>query len=176
MALLQLAEPGQSAAPHQHRLAVGIDLGTTNSLVATVRHGLTEVLRDEEGHGLLPSIVRYLADGSTEVGHVAQTHQSSDPRNTIVSVKRFMGRGVKDVAHVENLPYDFVDAPGMLQIKTAAGIKSPVEVSAEILKALRRRAEQSLGGELVGAVVTVPRSGRPRETPRGWPASTCCGC
>jgi len=156
MALLQLAEPGQSAAPHQHRLAVGIDLGTTNSLVATVRHGLTEVLRDEEGHALLPSIVRYLGDGTTEVGHVAQSHQASDPRNTIVSVKRFMGRGVKDVAHVENLPYDFVDAPGMLQIKTVAGIKSPVEVSAEILKALRRRAEESLGGELVGAVVTVP--------------------
>jgi molecular chaperone HscA len=156
MALLQLAEPGQSPAPHQHRLTVGIDLGTTNSLVATVRHGLAEVLRDEDGHALLPSIVRYLADGSTEVGHTAQAHQASDPRNTIVSVKRFMGRGVKDVAHVENLPYDFVDAPGMLQIKTVAGIKSPVEVSAEILKALRRRAEQSLGGELVGAVVTVP--------------------
>jgi molecular chaperone HscA len=156
MALLQLAEPGQSAAPHQHRLAVGIDLGTTNSLVATVRHGLAEVLPDEEGRVLLPSIVRYLADGSTEVGHAAQAHQASDPRNTLVSVKRFMGRGVKDVAHVENLPYDFVDAPGMLQIKTAAGIKSPVEVSAEILKTLRRRAEASLGGELVGAVVTVP--------------------
>jgi len=156
MALLQLAEPGQSAAPHQHRLAVGIDLGTTNSLVATVRHGLAEVLRDEESRALLPSIVRYLPDGTTEVGHVAQAHQASDPRNTIVSVKRFMGRGVKDVAHVENLPYDFVDAPGMLQIKTVAGIKSPVEVSAEILRMLRRRAEQSLGGELVGAVVTVP--------------------
>jgi len=156
MALLQIAEPGQSAAPHQHRLTVGIDLGTTNSLVATVRHGLSEVLRDEEGRPLLPSIVRYLADGSTEVGHVAQAHQASDPRNTVVSVKRFMGRGVKDVAHVENLPYDFVDAPGMLQIKTVAGIKSPVEVSAEILRALRKRAEASLGGELVGAVVTVP--------------------
>ncbi|MBK9246071.1 MAG: Fe-S protein assembly chaperone HscA [Burkholderiales bacterium] len=156
MALLQLAEPGQSAAPHQHRLAVGIDLGTTNSLVATVRHGLAEVLRDEEGRALLPSIVRYLPDGTTEVGHVAQAHQASDPRNAIVSVKRFMGRGVKDVAHVENLPYDFVDAPGMLQIKTVAGIKSPVEVSAEILRSLRRRAEQALGGELVGAVVTVP--------------------
>ena len=156
MALLQIAEPGQSAAPHQHRLAVGIDLGTTNSLVATVRHGLAEVLRDPQGRVLLPSIVRYLADGTTEVGHDAQAHQASDPRNTIVSVKRFMGRGVKDVAHVENLPYDFVDAPGMLQIKTAAGIKSPVEVSAEILKSLRRRAEESLGGELVGAVVTVP--------------------
>jgi len=156
MALLQIAEPGQSAAPHQHRLAVGIDLGTTNSLVATVRHGLAEVLRDEEGRALLPSIVRYLPDGDTEVGPAAQAHQASDPRNTIVSVKRFMGRGVKDVAHVENLPYDFVDAPGMLQIKTAAGIKSPVEVSAEILKTLRKRAEASLGGELVGAVVTVP--------------------
>jgi molecular chaperone HscA len=156
MALLQLAEPGQSVAPHQHRLTVGIDLGTTNSLVATVRHGLAEVLRDEQGHPLLPSIVRYLADGTTEVGHAAQAHQASDPRNTIVSVKRFMGRGVKDVAHVENLPYDFVDAPGMLQIKTVAGIKSPVEVSAEILKTLRERAELSLGGELVGAVVTVP--------------------
>jgi len=156
MSLLQIAEPGQSAAPHQHRLAVGIDLGTTNSLVATVRHGIAEVLRDEESRALLPSIVRYLPDGTTEVGHVAQAHQASDPRNTIVSVKRFMGRGVKDVAHVENLPYDFVDAPGMLQIKTVAGIKSPVEVSAEILKTLRRRAEESLGGELVGAVVTVP--------------------
>ena len=156
MALLQLAEPGLSADPHQHRLAVGIDLGTTNSLVATVRHGLAEVLRDEEGRPLLPSIVRYLPDGTTEVGHAAQAHQASDPRNTIVSVKRFMGRGVKDVAHVENLPYDFVDAPGMLQIKTVAGIKSPVEVSAEILRALRQRAEASLGGELVGAVVTVP--------------------
>ncbi len=156
MSLLQIAEPGQSAAPHQHRLAVGIDLGTTNSLVATVRHGIAEVLRDEESRALLPSIVRYLPDGTTEVGHVAQAHQASDPRNTIVSVKRFMGRGVKDVAHVENLPYDFVDAPGMLQIKTVVGIKSPVEVSAEILKTLRRRAEESLGGELVGAVVTVP--------------------
>ncbi len=156
MALLQIAEPGQSTAPHQHRLAVGIDLGTTNSLVANVRHGLAEVLRDEDGRPLLPSIVRYLADGSVEVGHTAQAHQASDPRNTIVSVKRFMGRGVKDVAHVENLPYDFVDAPGMLQIKTVAGIKSPVEVSAEILKTLRRRAEAALSGELVGAVVTVP--------------------
>ena len=156
MALLQIAEPGQSAAPHQHRLAVGIDLGTTNSLVATVRHGLAEVLRDEQGRPLLPSVVRYRGDGSTEVGHTAQEHQASDPRNTIVSVKRFMGRGVKDVAHVENLPYDFVDAPGMLQIKTVAGIKSPVEVSAEILRTLRGRAEASLSGELVGAVVTVP--------------------
>jgi molecular chaperone HscA len=114
------------------------------------------VIADEQGRALLPSVVRYLPDGTVEVGPAAQARQSTDPRNTIVSVKRFMGRGVKDVAHVENLPYDFVDAPGMLQIKTAAGIKSPVEVSAEILKTLRRRAEESLGGELVGAVVTVP--------------------
>jgi len=156
MALLQIAEPGMSTAPHQHRLAVGIDLGTTNSLVATVRHGAPQVLADEQGRVLLPSIVRYLADGAAEIGHGAQHHQSSDPRNTVVSVKRFMGRGVKDVAHVENLPYDFVDAPGMLRLRTVAGVKSPVEVSAEILKLLRERAEKSLGGSLVGAVITVP--------------------
>jgi molecular chaperone HscA len=156
MALLQLAEPGMSAAPHEHRLAVGIDLGTTNSLVATVRHGFAEVIADENDRALLPSVVRYLADGRVEVGYEAQQHQATDPRNTIVSVKRFMGRGVKDVEHVENLPYDFVDAPGMLQIRTCAGVKSPVEVSSEILKTLRLRAEAALGGELVGAVVTVP--------------------
>ncbi|MCU0950627.1 MAG: molecular chaperone HscA [Burkholderiaceae bacterium] len=156
MALLQIAEPGMSTAPHEHRLAVGIDLGTTNSLVATVRHGVSEVLGDEQGRELLPSIVRYRADGGAEIGHVALPHQASDPRNTIVSVKRFMGRGVKDVEHVENLPYDFVDAPGMLQLRTVGGVKSPVEVSAEILKRLRERAEASLGGPLVGAVITVP--------------------
>jgi molecular chaperone HscA len=156
MALLQIAEPGMSTAPHEHRLAVGIDLGTTNSLVATVRHGVPEVLADEQGRALLPSVVRYRGDGRVEVGYEAQRHQATDPRNTIVSVKRFMGRSVRDVEHVENLPYDFVDAPGMLQIRTVAGIKSPVEVSAEILAALRRRAEAALGGELVGAVVTVP--------------------
>jgi molecular chaperone HscA len=156
MALLQIAEPGMSTAPHEHRLAVGIDLGTTNSLVATVRHGVAEVLADEQGRALLPSIVRYLADGATEIGHGAMPHQATDPRNTVVSVKRFMGRGVKDVEHVENLPYDFIDAPGMLQLRTVAGIKSPVEVSAEILRLLRERAEKSLGGPLVGAVITVP--------------------
>jgi molecular chaperone HscA len=156
MALLQIAEPGMSTAPHEHRLAIGIDLGTTNSLVATVRHSVAEVIGDEHGRPLLPSIVRYLADGRVEVGFEAQQHQATDPRNTIVSVKRFMGRSVKDVEHVENLPYDFVDAPGMLQIKTVAGVKSPVEVSSEILKTLRLRAEAALGGELVGAVVTVP--------------------
>lgn len=155
MALLQIAEPGMSAAPHEHRLAIGIDLGTTNSLVATIRHGLPEVLVDEAARPLLPSIVRYRADGKVEVGLEAQQHQATDPRNTIVSAKRFMGRGVKDVEHVENLSYDFVDAPGMLQLRTAAGIKSPVEVSAEILRVLYQRARAALGGDLLGAVVTV---------------------
>jgi molecular chaperone HscA len=156
MALLQISEPGMSPAPHQRRLAVGIDLGTTNSLVATVRNGIASVLPDQQGRPLLPSIVRYLPDGRAEVGYAAQARQSEDPRNTIVSVKRYMGRGLKDVAHVESAPYDFVDAPGMLQLRTCAGVKSPVEVSAEILRVLRKRAELSLGGELAGAVVTVP--------------------
>ncbi len=156
MALLQIAEPGMSTAPHQHRLAVGIDLGTTNSLVATVRSGMAVVLNDEKGRSLLPSVVRYLPDGSVEVGVEAQLHQCLDPRNTIVSVKRFMGRGLKDIEHIHELPYQFVDAPGMVQFRTIASIKSPVEVSAEILKVLRLRAEKALGGELVGAVITVP--------------------
>ncbi|MBS4096134.1 MAG: Fe-S protein assembly chaperone HscA [Sulfuricella sp.] len=156
MALLQIAEPGLSAAPHQHRLAVGIDLGTTNSLVATVRSGISVVLNDEEGRPLLPSVVRYLSDGNIEVGYAAQAMQSADPHNTVVSAKRFMGRGVRDIANITNLPYQFLDAPGMVQLKTAAGVKSPVEVSAEILKTLRARAEKSLGGDLVGAVITVP--------------------
>ncbi|MBK9160100.1 MAG: Fe-S protein assembly chaperone HscA [Nitrosomonadales bacterium] len=156
MALLQISEPGLSAAPHQHRLAVGIDLGTTNSLVATVRNSISVVLNDEEGSALLPSVVRYLADGTVHVGVTAQQEQSRDPVNTIVSVKRFMGRGLKDVGEVIDLPYRFVDTPGMVQLRTVAGVKSPVEVSAEILKVLRDRAERSLGGELVGAVITVP--------------------
>src|SRR5712664_4309967 len=156
MALLQISEPGMSPAPHQQRLAVGIDLGTTNSLVATVRSGVAAVLPDALGRPLLPSIVRYLPDGRVDVGYAAQARQADDPRNTIVSVKRYMGRGVRDAAHIENAPYDFVDAPGMLQIRTAAGVKSPVEVSAEILKVLKRRAEESLGGSLSGAVITVP--------------------
>src|SRR3954467_2306490 len=156
MALLQISEPGQSSAPHEHRLAVGIDLGTTNSLVATVRSGGATVLPDAQGRPLLPSVVRYRADGRVEVGHAAQAHQAVDPTNPIVSVKRFMGRGVKDIDHLQNAPYDFVDAPGMLQIRTAAGVKSPVEVSAEILRVLRERAEASLGEPLTGAVITVP--------------------
>ena len=156
MALLQISEPGLSAAPHQHRLAVGIDLGTTNSLVATVRNGISVVLNDEDGRTLLPSVVRYLADGSVQVGSSAQTMQSEDPVNTIISVKRFMGRGLSDIGDTVGVPYRFVDAPGMLQLRTVAGVKSPVEVSAEILKVLRARAEEALGGELVGAVITVP--------------------
>jgi molecular chaperone HscA len=156
MALLQIAEPGMSTAPHEHRLAVGIDLGTTNSLVATVRHGLPSVIADDQGRPLLPSVVRFHADGTTEVGVEAQQQQAADARNTVVSVKRFMGRGLRDVAHVENLPYDFVDTPGMLQLRTVAGVKSPVEVSAEILKTLRERAEAALGGPLAGTVITVP--------------------
>ncbi len=156
MALLQISEPGMSTAPHQHKLAVGIDLGTTNSLVATVRNSIPEVLDDEDGHALLPSIVRYLSNGHANIGYAAQAAQTTDPKNTIVSVKRFMGRGLKDIAHAENMPYDFVDAPGMVQIKTVAGVKSPIEVSAEILATLRQRAEDALGDELVGAVITVP--------------------
>ena len=155
MALLQISEPGESTAPHQHRLAIGIDLGTTNSLVATVRSGLTVVLKDEQGRSLLPSVVRYKAD-QTVVGYDAQAKQSEDPKNTIVSAKRFMGRGLTDIAHIESMPYDFVDADGMVKLKTVQGVKSPVEVSAEILKALRLRAEASLGGEITGAVITVP--------------------
>jgi len=156
MALFQIAEPGESAAPHEHKLAIGIDLGTTNSLVATVRSGISICLSDEQGRPLLPSVVRYHADNSTEVGYDAQTRQAIDPRNTIVSVKRFMGRGLKDIAHVESMPYDFIEAPGMVKVNTIAGIKTPVEVSAEILKSLKQRAETALAGDLVGAVITVP--------------------
>src|SRR3954467_3425618 len=155
MALLQISEPGQTPAPHEHRLAVGIDLGTTNSLVATVRSGVATVLAAAQGRPLLPSIVRY-GKNKVDVGYPAQARQAEDPTNTIVSVKRFMGRGVKDVDHLQNAPYDFVDAPGMLQLRTAAGVKSPVEVSADILRVLRERAEASLGGALAGAVITVP--------------------
>ncbi|CAG4882251.1 DnaK-like molecular chaperone specific for IscU [Georgfuchsia toluolica] len=156
MALLQISEPGESADPHQHRLAVGIDLGTTNSLVATVRSGVAAVLNDKQGRSLLPSVVRYGAEGKIDVGYEAQARQSLDPKNTIVSVKRFMGRGRRDIAHVESMPYDFIDSEGMVKLRTAQGIKSPVEVSADILRVLRQRGEESLGGELTGAVITVP--------------------
>ena len=155
MALLQISEPDMTPEPHQRRLAVGIDLGTTNSLVAAVRHGVAEVLGDEQGHALLPSVVRYRDDGTIDVGAVAAAQAAVDPRNTIVSVKRFMGRGLADAARLHT-PYEFVDAPGMVKLRTRAGDLSPVEVSAQILRALRERAEQTLGGELVGAVITVP--------------------
>src|SRR6185369_6056194 len=156
MALLQISEPGESPQPHQRRLAVGIDLGTTHSLAATVRSGSAEVIGDEAGRPLLPSIVRYFPGGRVEVGYDARAAQADDPANTVVSVKRFMGRGVADVARYGALPYKFTEAPGMLNIETVAGARSPVQVSAEILKVLRARAEQALGGDLFGAVVTVP--------------------
>ena len=157
MALLQIAEPGMSAAPHQHKLAIGIDLGTTNSLVATVQSGMSTVLQDEHGHALLPSVVRYLEDGNIVIGHSAQAAQSADPKNTISSVKRFMGRGINDIPDTTHIPYKFRDTgAGMVQIETRAGIKSPVEISAEILRVLKTRAEKALGGELTGAVITVP--------------------
>jgi molecular chaperone HscA len=155
MALLQISEPDASAAPNERRLAVGIDLGTTNSLVATVRNGFPVVLPDEDGRPLLPSIVRYGEHG-VDVGYDAQAMQSRDPQNTIVSVKRLMGRGLIDLDDDRRFPYRFIDEPGMVKLATRAAIKSPVEISAEILRALRERAERSLGGPLVGAVVTVP--------------------
>ena len=155
MALLQITEPDAPPVPREQRLAVGIDLGTTNSLVATVRNGIPVVLPDERGHPLLPSIVRYGETG-VDVGHAAQLVQARDPQNTIVSVKRLMGRGLADLPDARRFPYRFIEEPGMVRLATRAGVKSPVEISAEILRALRMRAEASLGGQLAGAVVTVP--------------------
>lgn len=156
MALFQIAEPGLSAAPHEHRLAVGIDLGTTNSLAATVKSGEPVVLADESGRQLLPSVVRYLKDGSVETGWDALAHAESDPRNTVYSAKRLLARGRSELKTLPVLPYEIVDAPGGVAIRTVQGDKSPVEVSAEILKTLAKRAETQLGGELTGAVITVP--------------------
>ncbi len=160
MALLQISEPGASPDPHQRRIAVGIDLGTTHSLVAAVRHGVAECLPDAQGRVILPSAVRYFVDergqAQRQVGAEALADAALDPRNTIVSVKRFMGRGLADVAQRSKLPYEFVDTPGMLQLRTVAGVKSPVEVSAEILATLRQRAEDSFDDEIFGAVITVP--------------------
>ncbi len=158
MALLQISEPGLSAAPHQHRLAAGIDLGTTNSLVATVRSGVAETLADEQGSHILPSVVRYSADNSPVVGQLALDAASDDPLNTIASVKRLMGRGVDDVKHLgTRLPYQFIEGDSkMPRLQTAGGDVSPVEVSSEILKTLKERAEQTLGGDLTGVVITVP--------------------
>lgn len=156
MALFQIAEPGLSAAPHEHRLAVGIDLGTTNSLAATVKSGEPVVLADEAGRKLLPSVVRYLKDGSVETGWDALAHAESDPRNTVYSAKRLLARGRSELKTLPVLPYEIVDAPGGVAIRTVQGDKSPVEVSAELLKTLAKRAETQLGGELTGAVITVP--------------------
>jgi molecular chaperone HscA len=156
MALLQISEPGGAPDPHQRRIAVGIDLGTTHSLVAGVRNGVAECLPDDAGRVILPSAVRYLGGGRRHIGHEALHEAASDPRNTIVSVKRFMGRGLADIEGREKLPYDFVDAPGMVQLQTVDGVKSPVEVSAEILATLRYRAEDTFADDLFGAVITVP--------------------
>ena len=159
MALLQISEPGQSPDPHQRRIAVGIDLGTTHSLVAAVKSGMAECLPDVQGRVLLPSVVRYLQDGGRHVGHEAAAAQTQDPVNTVASAKRFMGRGLADIAGREKLPYDFVAAQaagGMLSLSTVAGVKSPVEVSAEILATLRYRAEDSFDSDIYGAVITVP--------------------
>lgn len=157
MALLQIAEPGQSPQPHQRRLAVGIDLGTTNSLVATLRSGVTAPIADTDGEVILPSAVRYHAD-RVEVGRAAKRASASDPLNTILSVKRLMGRGIGDVKQLGGqLPYRFSEGQSQMPfIETIQGAKSPVEISAEILRTLRERAEAALGGELVGAVITVP--------------------
>jgi molecular chaperone HscA len=156
MALLQISEPGGAPDPHQRRIAVGIDLGTTHSLVAAVRHGVAECLPDHAGRVILPSAVRYLDGDKRQIGAAALAEAATDPRNTIVSVKRFMGRGLADIEGREKLPYDFVDAPGMVQIRTVAGVKSPVEVSAEILATLRHQAEDTFADDIFGAVVTVP--------------------
>lgn len=158
MALLQISEPGQATAPHEHRLAAGIDLGTTNSLVASVRSGSAETLPDAAGRHLLPSVVRYLDNGGHTVGVEATAQASTDPLNTVVSVKRFMGRGVTDIKRLgTSLPYEFVAGQsGMPLIRTVAGDRSPVQVSADILDELKRRAQATLGGELSGVVITVP--------------------
>ena len=156
MALLQISEPGQSPDPHQRRIAVGIDLGTTHSLVAAVRHGVAECLPDAQGRVILPSAVRYLPGGGRQIGQEALAAVGEDPENTIVSVKRFMGRGLADIEGREKLPYRFVEKTGQVELETRAGVKSPVEVSAEILATLRYRAEDSFSDDLFGAVITVP--------------------
>ena len=156
MTLLQISEPDEAPAPKARRRAIGIDLGTTNSLVATVRDdGIAIVLPDAEGRPLVPSIVHYGPSG-VEVGYDAMGAQTRDPQNTLVSVKRLMGRGLSDLADARRFPYRFVDAPGMVRVSTRSGDKSPVEVSADILRALRERAERALGGPIEAAVVTVP--------------------
>ncbi|WP_281630457.1 Fe-S protein assembly chaperone HscA [Vibrio sp. St2] len=157
MALLQIAEPGQSSAPHEHKLAAGIDLGTTNSLVASVRSGDAATLKDDQGRSILPSIVNYAGE-QPEVGYEAKALAETDPQNTIISVKRLIGRSLSDIqTRYPNLPYQFKASDnGLPVLQTATGDKNPIEVSAEILKSLGKRAEQTLGGELAGVVITVP--------------------
>ena len=156
MALLQISEPGQSPKPHQRRIAVGIDLGTTHSLVAAVRNGVAECLPDADGRVLLPSVVRYLEGERRQIGFDALAAIATDPENTIASAKRFMGRSLADVKEAAKLPYRFVDHKGMLGLQTVAGEKSPVEVSADILATLRYRAEDTFNDDLFGTVITVP--------------------
>ncbi|MFM7506806.1 MAG: Fe-S protein assembly chaperone HscA [Rubrivivax sp.] len=156
MALLQISEPGQAPDPHQRRIAVGIDLGTTHSLVAAVRHGVAECLPDEQGRLLLPSAVHYPEGGGRRIGHEALAAQATDAGNAVASFKRLMGRRLADVAGAGKLPYQLVDQPGMVAVATRAGLKTPVELSAEILATLRQRAEDSFDSELHGAVITVP--------------------
>jgi molecular chaperone HscA len=161
MALLQISEPGQAPDPHQRRIAVGIDLGTTHSLVASVRNGVAECLPDDKGQVILPSVVRYLPGQGRQIGHEAVANAAQDPENTLASVKRFMGRSLSDITNPEKLPYKFVKtegaaSKGMLSIQTVHGEKSPVEVSAEILATLRYRAEDTFNDDLHGAVITVP--------------------
>ena len=157
MALLQISEPGMSAAPHQHRLAVGIDLGTTNSLVATVRSGSAACLPDKEGRVTLPSVVRYAENGDMEIGYGALKAQKTDPVNTVSSAKRLIGRVLDDLSRERHyLPYRFGESGHIVELNTRQGAKTPIEVSSEILKALKSRAEETLGGDLVGAVITVP--------------------
>ncbi len=156
MALLQISEPGQTPNPHERRIAIGIDLGTTHSLVASVRNGISECLPDDEGRVILPSVVRYLDAERRQIGFAALAAQVDDPRNTISSVKRLMGRGIDDIASRAQLPYELNDKPGMVTLQTVAGEKSPVEISAEILATLRFRAEDTFDDDIYGAVITVP--------------------
>jgi len=181
MALLQIAEPGESPAPHQQKLAVGIDLGTTNSLVATVRSGLSVVINDELGRPLLPSVVHYHADGSSEVGYEPQARQALDPRNVIASVKRFMGRGIKDIAHRESMPYEFEDTPGMVRLRTAAGVKSLSRFQPTFSEPCVCAPKRLLGGNSWAQSLRFPpiltmRNGKRPKTQPNWPDYRFCAC
>lgn len=180
MALLQIAEPGQSSAPHEHKLAAGIDLGTTNSLVASVRSGSATTLQDEQGRSILPSVVNYSGE-APEVGYDAKAKAELDPKNTIISVKRLIGRSLKDIqTRYPSLPYQFkASENGLPVLQTQAGDKNLIEVSADILKSLSQRAEASLGGDLSGVVITFPRISMTLSVPepktqQNWLVCTCC--